>query len=190
MTEAEIRADIKARLSTLVRDVENGVIVEEMGICDGKARADLAVISSLLIGIEIKGPDDNLDRLPAQIDQYSKCFDKVLLVVHALHANDAAKLIPRWWGLVVGSDKNGSNSYQMRRKPSVNREVDVETVLGLLWRAEVETLFSRFIGGTASVRASKKKIRTELLASAPHAALKSAGIELLRQRQEWRSQPV
>lgn len=190
MTEDQIRSDIRARLSRLFRSAKDARLVEEMEICAGKARADMAVISDQLIGIEIKGPQDNLDRLPSQIDQYSKCFDRVVLVVHEFLAKDAIRLIPRWWGVVVGTNMNGHNSYYLKRRPTQNSRVDVDTVLSLLWRQEIEMLFVRFLNLAPPIRASKKKLRERLLADIPPSMLKTAGVDMLRQRKEWRSMPV
>ncbi len=190
MTEDQIRSDIRSQLPRIFRKNSEARLVEEMEICAGKARADMAVISDRLIGIEIKGPRDNLDRLPSQVDQYSKCFDQVVLVVHELLANAAVQLIPQWWGVVVGSDKNGTNTYQLRRRPNQNRGVDVDAVLTLLWRQEIEALYIQFLDLPPSIRSSKRKLRTQLLADISPTALKVAGIRQLRQRQEWRSEPI
>lgn len=187
MTEEQIRLDIRARLPRLFAKTSGARLVEEMEICAGKARADMAVISDRLIGIEIKGPQDNLDRLPSQVDQYSKCFDQVVLVVHDFLAKDAIRLVPRWWGVMVGNDKNGTNTYYLKRRPTQNSCVDVDSVLTLLWRQEIEALFVQFLGLAPPIRASKRKLREQLLAEISSSALKIAGIDLLRQRQDWRS---
>lgn len=190
MTEKQIRQYIKAQLPRLIPKTSEARLVEEMEICTGKARADMAVISDRLIGIEIKGPQDSLDRLPNQVDQYSKCFDEVLLVVHELLVRDAIRLIPRWWGVIVGTEKGGTCSYYLKRNPTQNRGVDVNSVLSLLWRQEIDELFVQFLGLTPPVRFSKRQLRARLLADSSSSALKSAGIDLLRKRQDWRSVPI
>ncbi len=190
MNEEQIRSDIRAQLPRFFGKNCQARLVEEMEICAGKARADMAVISDQLIGIEIKGPQDNLDRLPGQVDKYSKCFDRVVLVVHELLANDAVRLIPTWWGVVIGSDKDGTNSYYLKRRPTRNCSVDIDVVLTLLWREELETLYAQFLNSPPPARASKRKLREQLVADAPPFALKSGGLYLLRQRQQWRSVPI
>jgi hypothetical protein len=190
MTEDQIRSDIRAQLPRFFPSISEARLVEEMEICTGKARADMAVITDRLIGIEIKGPQDKLDRLPNQVSQYSKCFDQVVLIVHEILARDAIRIVPRWWGVVVGADKNGNSSYRWKRRPAENCEVDVGAVLALLWRTEIEALFLRFLNSVPSLRTSKQKLRDKLLADVPSSALKVAGIQLLRQRREWRSLPI
>ena len=190
MTEDQIRSDIRAQLPRFFPSISEARLVEEMEICAGKARADMAVIADRLIGIEIKGPQDNLDRLPNQVGQYSKCFDQVVLIVHEILAKDAIRIIPRWWGVVVGADKNGNSSYNWKRRPAENCSVDTGAVLALLWRTEIEALFVQFLKLAPSVRASKRKLRDRLLADVSPSVLKFAGIQLLRQRREWRSLPI
>jgi hypothetical protein len=48
--------------------------VEEMEVCSGRARIDLAVIGERLIGFEIKGPQDSVARLRGQAKAYSQCL--------------------------------------------------------------------------------------------------------------------
>jgi len=190
MTENQIRSDIKARIPRFLRSDDDMRLVEEMEICAGKARVDMAVISDRLIGIEIKGPQDSLRRLPRQVDQYSKCFDQVMLVVHELHAKGAIRIIPQWWGVVVGTDNNGGNSYHLERQASMNCHVDLDVVLSLLWRPELEELCNKFLQVTPSVRDSKRKLRSQLLKDIVPDELKAAGINMLRLRQGWRSVPI
>lgn len=190
MTEDQIRLDIRAQLlQVLCRDSE-ARLVEEMEICAGKARADMAVISDQLIGIEIKGPQDSLSRLPGQVDQYSKCFDQVVLVVHEHLAKEAIQIVPRWWGVVVGENRNGINQYRLKRQPTQNRRVDLAEILALLWRQELEALFVQFFKFAPPLRASKRHLREQLLAATSHPALKIAGIRSLRHRREWRSEAI
>lgn len=190
MTEDRIRLDIRARLSRMFGGGSGALLVEEMEVCSGKARIDMAVICGRLIGIEIKGPRDDLHRLPCQADQYSKCFDQVVLVVHDALAQDAIGLVPEWWGVVIGSEEAGSYTYRLTRRPAKNRQVDVEAVLALLWRDEIELLWSKFLQQPPPPKASKKQMRKQLFSDAQSNELRVAGIDLLRKRQDWRSLPI
>src|SRR5439155_19938584 len=77
ITERFLRDVVKSKLARLVRSSSQALLVEEMEVCLGRARIDLAVIADYLIGIEIKGPKDDVTRLPGQVQTYSKCFDRV-----------------------------------------------------------------------------------------------------------------
>lgn len=187
MSGDQIRAEIRTRLPRLFRKSIGVRVINELEICSGKSRADMAIISDQFIGVEIKGPKDRLDRLPKQIEHYSKCFDQVILVVDESLSVDAAVLIPQWWGIVQVSNRDGNNSFKFVRRPIQNQFVDVGMILALLWRPEIETLFLQEIGSPPPYRASKRRMREILLDNQSHIELKNAGIEILRNRVEWRS---
>lgn len=111
-------------------------MVEEMEVCSGRARIDLAVIGDRLIGIEIKGPRDSVTRLPDQAKAYSQCFDHVVLIVHESLAAKARPLIPNWWGLIAGRQVDGRIRYRVVRRLRTNPSLNLERVLSLLWREE------------------------------------------------------
>jgi hypothetical protein len=190
MTERQIRLDIRLRLQRLLRRLTGSKLVEELDICAGKARADMAIISDRLIGIEIKGPEDSLNRLPRQIQHYSRCFDEVFLVVDEVMFDKAATLVPGWWGIVAITKRKESISYKLRRPSLQNNLVEVEAVLSLLWRSEIEVLYTRLLGSPPPSRASRSRIREELLRCQPRRILKAAGIDALRKRQGWRSTEI
>lgn len=190
MTEARIRSDIRSRLSRIFGSDSGALLVEEMEVCSGRARIDMAVISNRLIGIEIKGPEDGLKRLRNQADQYSRCFDQIVLVVDDGLAEQAIKLIPKWWGVIIGSTQSDSYAYRLIRRPARNLQVEVDTLLALLWREEVMSLWERFVEKQPPSKASKKRLRNELLANVQPQALKCATIESLKKRIDWRSMPI
>jgi hypothetical protein len=161
-----------------------------MEICAGKARIDMAIVCDRLIGIEIKGPKDDLYRLPGQVDHYSKCFDIVVLVVHERLAADALELIPSWWGVVTGSELAGSYSYTLKRRPTRNKDAELDALLALLWKDEIGFLWTTLLEGVPPSRASKKELRSQLLSRAPAGRLRMASIDLLRRRRNWRSSPL
>ena len=59
----------------------------------------LAIIDSKAIAIEIKSASDNLTRLPEQIQECHKVFDKVIIVSAPSHLNSINSLIPKGIGL-------------------------------------------------------------------------------------------
>ena len=56
-----------------------------MGVWSGTVRIDVAVLNGEMCGYEIKSDRDTLERLPFQIEIYSKEFDKLTLVVGRRH---------------------------------------------------------------------------------------------------------
>jgi hypothetical protein len=187
MTEQQIRLDIRVRLRRLLRHLTGTKLVEELDICAGKARADMAIITDRLVGIEIKGPDDRLSRLPRQVEHYSRCFDEVFLVVDEALSEEASTLVPGWWGVVVIAKDKGGVSYRLKRSSLQNSLIDIEAILSLLWRSEIEELYTRLLGVPPPSRASRSRMREELVRSQSNQVLKAAGIDALRKRQGWRS---
>ncbi len=160
ITEDRIRSDIRTQLARLFASRAGTLVVEEMEVCAGRARIDMAIVCDRLIGIEIKGPKDDLYRLPGQVDHYSKCFDIVVLVVHEELAVDALELIPSWWGVVTGSDVSGLYTYTLKRRPTRNKHAELDALLALLWKDEIGCLW------------------TTLLESVPHHARRKRSCEV------------
>jgi hypothetical protein len=190
VSEQAIRTFVKTQIPRLVRSSSRAFLIEEMEVCSGRARIDLAVISDHLIGIEIKGPKDDVTRLPGQVEAYSQCFDLVVLVVHETLAQRASALVPSWWGLVVGRETQGRIRYRFERRPEPNPSINLDTLLALLWRDEIDALLSDLLGGTPRPRATKRTIRTELLAQIEPRVLHHASLKKLRERTDWRCIPI
>lgn len=190
LTERDIRTFIKAQVPRLLQNRSRAFLVEEMEVCSGRARIDLAVIGDHLIGIEIKGPKDDVSRLPGQVKAYSECFDLVVLVVHEDLARKAGALIPTWWGLVVGAQKDGRIRYRFERRPNPNPNLNLEKLLALLWREEIDALLSDLLGTIAKPKATKRTIRAELLSQIDATVLRHASLKKLRERTEWRHVPI
>jgi len=190
ITEQAIRTFVKARLPRLVQSLSRAFLVEEMEVCSGRARIDLAVIGDRLIGIEIKGPQDSVTRLPGQAKAYSQCFDHVVLIVHESLAAKARPLIPNWWGLIAGRQVDGRIRYRVVRRLRTNPSLNLERVLSLLWREEIDALLSDLLGSNSKPRATKKSIRAELLAQVEPPILHHASLRKLRERTAWRGVPI
>ena len=190
VTEQAIRQFVKARLPRLVRSPPGAFLVEEMEVCSGRARIDLAVIADLLIGIEIKGPRDDVTRLPGQAKSYSQCFDHVVLIVPESLAVKARALIPDWWGLITGARIDGRIRYRVERRPEPNPSLNLEKVLSLLWREEINALLADLLGCNPKHKATKKSIRAELLAQVESPILHHASLRKLRERTDWRGVPL
>src|SRR5688572_54996 len=56
------------------------VLLDELGLCQGDVRVDVAVVDGELSGFEIKSPADSLARWPKQRRVYSKVVDRAWLV--------------------------------------------------------------------------------------------------------------
>lgn len=148
-------------------DHSDAKIIEEFSVCDGAARVDLAAINGLMHGFEIKSDIDSLARLPHQIEIYSSVFDKITLVVGATHLYDAFHIIPDWWGVLVArTNKDGVISFNEIRKPQINKNIQINSIVRLLWKEEAIDILEE-IGFTHGYRSKNreqicKKITEEL----------------------------
>lgn len=111
-------------------------MIDELGIMEGAFRVDVAVVNGKLHGYEIKSAKDNLDRLPTQQSAYNKVFDKLTLVVDERHVENAVKLVPPCWGLMVAGVRNGSPYLDEIWPARLNFAVDPYVLCQLLWREE------------------------------------------------------
>lgn len=190
LSERCIREFVKSRIPSLIKSRSRALLIEEMEVCSGRARIDLAVIGDHLIGIELKGPKDDVARLPRQVKAYSQCFDRVVLVVHESLAQKARPLIPDWWGLVVSLQNGRQLTYEFERRPKTNPALDLDALLSLLWREEMDSLLAELLGNTPKPRATKKTIRAELLSIVTPQVLRQASLKKLRDRANWRGVPI
>ena len=96
--------ELKAKLLTQLRREKvisrKAVIANEYVVGRSCTRADLAILESKFIGIEIKSEVDSLRRLSQQIRSYSQYFDEIILVVADKHQDaipaDIESLVRIW----------------------------------------------------------------------------------------------
>lgn len=112
---------------------EDSVVVEELGLCRGRVRVDLAVVNGSLHGYEIKSDRDSLDRLAGQADVYSKVLDQVTLVVGERQLAHAMDRIPAWWGVTRVDDTAGGPELHLVRAEDKNPALDPRALVELLW---------------------------------------------------------
>lgn len=116
-------------------------IINELGICNGESRVDIAVANGRLCGYEIKSDKDTLDRLPGQIEAYDKTFDKIVIVVGKKYEDKILNIVPEYWGIEVAYlNRKSTISLKKIRSAKINKNVEANSVLQLLWKEELKTL--------------------------------------------------
>lgn len=126
---------IRRLLLPLVTDGQS-LVVEEMGLRGGRVRCDVAVLGlDGWRGLEIKGADDTLRRLPGQIAVYGEVFDRCEVIVTDNHLSAALDLVPAWWGVRL---VNGGIT--VVRPATDNPEPNDRIRCELLWRDEALAL--------------------------------------------------
>src|SRR6266478_524890 len=81
LNDDSIRSALRSRLQNQHAGQSDTAFLEELGLCGGRVRVDIAVVNGLLCGYEIKSDRDTLRRLSTQIDVYGKVLDRAILVV-------------------------------------------------------------------------------------------------------------
>ncbi|MFD5735765.1 MULTISPECIES: sce7726 family protein [Streptomyces] len=109
---------------------------EELGLCNGEARADLAVLAPRLAGFEIKSSGDRLDRLTRQVRYYDQIFDESWLVTTDRHLHHAESLTSSWWGLLQVETGLSGPTLSTVRPATTNPALDPLALARLLWRDE------------------------------------------------------
>ncbi len=135
--------------------------VDEFWVPLSHERADIAVIGRWMDGFEIKTERDTLRRLPRQALAYGRLFDRCTVVVAQRHRDQAAELLPDWWGITT-VHVNGSVEFSPVRPPRRNPGVNPETLVRLLWREEAMAALQHF-GRAPDPRATRGSMWRELL---------------------------
>lgn len=135
--------DIDIRTSLhyfLKREYENdpdALILDELGLCQGEARIDVAVINGSINGFEIKSESDTLERLPKQTEIYNRVFDSVTILTASKFINEIQDIVPNWWGIIRAEKVAESEVHFFSvREPSLNTEIDPFSLAQLLWKDE------------------------------------------------------
>src|SRR5262249_26817602 len=79
--DSGIRPGLRSWLRLKHADESDTVLIEELGLCRGRVRVDVAVVNGLLHGYEIKSDRDSLRRLAGQVEVYGKVLDRATLVI-------------------------------------------------------------------------------------------------------------
>ena len=136
MNEIEIRQALLVQLGQDYQSDPDTIIVEELGLCQGEARIDIAVMHSTFLGFEIKSEHDTLNRLPRQVKIYGKILEQVTLVTCEKHLSKSLKIIPNWWGVIIAKAVYGKVNLHICRECASNPSLDPSAVVQLLWREE------------------------------------------------------
>ena len=156
-------------------------IIDELVI--GKARADIVTVTKFLTGYEIKGDTDSYTRLPAQIKEYDRYFQKNYLVVGSSHKKSAAAHLPAHWGILCAVQAETGICFECLRKPTDNPKFSIKKQLALLWRRELVGIAQANKQPKYSGK-SKAHIRGCLLQTVPHDLLGEQICEELFER-DW-----
>jgi len=163
------------------------LIIQELGLCQGEARIDIAVINGAIHGFEIKSDRDSLNRLTKQIDIYNKTLDFVTVVCGNHHLPKLKKIIPSWWGLWVTEYQNNSLHIKQVRDSKTNLDIDPNALVQLLWRDEALDLLRELNLHKGFTSKPRHLIWNQLTNCTPIHELKENIRMKIKSRGNWRS---
>lgn len=185
LKDIDIRIALIKKLSDINRN-HNYRIIEEMSVCDGQARVDVAVANGRLCGYEIKSDADTLERLPTQKVFYDKTFDTITIAVGQKYIDVIAEYIPEHWGIYEARiSKHNKISLALVRRPRKNKDVDIMSLLDLMWKDEIVQLLQEN-NIKCSSRKSKQQLCDDVIQSISFEKIRNFTRETLKTRQHWR----
>ena len=131
--DPDVRALLREYLEA-IHDARTTRVLEELGLCQGDVRIDVAAVNGELSGYEIKSPSDTLARWPNQCRVYSKVVDRAWLVAPEKALSKAGA--PEWWGLIAVFDAGDRLGLRVVRAAQLNPKPDALSIAKLLWRDE------------------------------------------------------
>jgi hypothetical protein len=189
MRDLDIRRALHRELADAhAHEIRTTRIIDELAVCHGNARVDVAVINGSLSGYEIKSERDTLARLPSQAEHYGQVFDYMTIVGSRRHLDAIRSTVPRWWGLTAAErGPDGEVALRALRQPKRNRNTVAHAVCQLLWRAEALRILESLGADRGMANKSRAELWERLATTAPRADLADLVRDALRARGDWRS---
>jgi hypothetical protein len=185
--DRQIRVALRERLDVTHKTDPDTLVLEELGLCKGASRVDIAVINGSIHGYEIKSERDTLNRLPSQQETYSKILDKVTIVIGEQHLQKVYKAVPSWWGIEVVSVDEGVMHFNPVRDPDFNQNIDPFAVVQLLWREEALEVLKNLGLARGINTKPRAAIWSKLVANMSPEEICSTVRERLKSRGDWRA---
>jgi len=142
LSDAEIRPALRSKILGDYGDADS-VLIEELGLCRGQVRIDMALVNGHLHGFEIKSDRDSLKRLGIQAEIYSKVFDRMTIVAGERHLDGILECLPLWWGVLQAVQGTSGVLFKSHRKGRRNLSRDSRTLVELLWLDDAITFLEQ-----------------------------------------------
>jgi len=155
LNDARIR---EALLRKLARQKPRAVL-EELHVHNGSAIADVVTLHSEAHCYEIKGATDRIERITVQGSFYNRVFRRITLVTTECNQRRARQLAPRFWGIIVAIEDEGSVRFRHVRAAKLNPRFEKQSAAMTLWKSEMLEL----VTGPGSER-KPRRLLAELIA--------------------------
>lgn len=186
MRDRDIRSALRARLGELHPEPDT-LIIDELGLCRGTARVDMAVVNGKINGFEIKSERDTLDRLPGQQEVYSQTLNEVTIVASGHHIDKIIGTVPEWWGVQEASLEEGEVVFKVLRDAAPNPDINPLALAQLLWREEALAALKQLGLNKGMLSKPRRVLWAKLAECLTLAELSSLVREQLKSRPNWRS---
>jgi hypothetical protein len=188
MKESDVRKALHEFLGrTALLEEPGAMLVDELGVLEGRLRVDVALIGEQLQGYEIKSPADSLCRLENQQAGYGLVFDRMTLVCADKFVPQAVSLVPSWWGLIAVSAKEGQTILNEIWPARVNHRVCKLSMCQLLWREEALSVLGDHGLDYGLRTKSRKKMWATLARELELPEIRKAIRDKLSKRADWRA---
>jgi len=178
-------ADVRSLLREYLANIHDGTettVLEELGLCQGDVRVDVAVVNGELSGFEIKSPSDTLARFPNQCRIYSKVVDRAWLVA-PMKALEKAKP-PEWWGQIAIFELDDRLALRLVKNAELNSTLDRLSLAKLLWRDEALEVLRNVGRARGVMTKSRKHVWRRLIDAVSVDELRAAVRAALKRRPE------
>lgn len=152
--DRDVRVLLRDYLESCAQGAET-VLLEELGLCQGDVRVDVATVNGELAGFEIKSPSDTLARFPNQCRIYSKVVDRAWLVAPLKKLEKAE--VPDWWGQIGVFELDDRLALRVVRPSAINPKIHPMSLARLLWRDEALEVL-RDAGHARGVMTKSRKV--------------------------------
>lgn len=147
-----LRQHLMGRTPTPVR------IIEELGVHNGNARADLVAVYKEMHCFEIKGATDSIGRLVRQASFFDTAFPKVSLVTTPNHLDWCLNNIPSYWGILLAEYNNENVWLRYVRSAKNSPRFIKQKALMMLWKDELTSIAE----DTAKIRVKSSYSREDI----------------------------
>ena len=187
MIDCDIRQALLKSILRQHRNDQAALIIEELGLCRGDSRIDIAVIDGKIGGYEIKSEKDSLRRLSRQVKIYNRIFDCVTIVAAEQHISAIREIVPKWWGLQKAIIKRGKVQLIKVRLNRNNPAVDPTAIVQFLWRDEAFKILKEKNIHIGMSNKPKAVLWASVVENCSLVELRSVIRNVMRQRENWRS---
>lgn len=122
------------------KNPEDTIVIDEFSSSYSSARIDISVLNGSLHGYEIKSERDTLERLPKQIEYYTKIFEYITIVTTDKYTEKIIEIVPDFFGIFLIEKKKNKLKLKKIRNSKKNKNIDYFELTKLLWKEELKEI--------------------------------------------------